>query len=151
MDKNKIKSFAVWARRNLIGAVKDRARYIGIFIDDKGKYNELKAEPVQGGFKLEGVDGIFKLSFNDRKALLDKIKSYDDKIEGFEQAMEEVAYTWFNRFMGIRYMEVNEYLPIGIRVLSSEVEGKTEPDVLTRVSEVIDELGLNAEYIFPFR
>ena len=42
---------------------------IRIFIDDKGKYNELKAEPVQGGFKLEGVDGIFKLSFNPKSKI----------------------------------------------------------------------------------
>ncbi|MBC2398730.1 BREX-1 system adenine-specific DNA-methyltransferase PglX [Clostridium tetanomorphum] len=148
MDKNKIKSFAVWARSNLIRDVKDRARYIGIFIDDIGKYNELKAEPVQGGFKLEGVDGVFKLSYKDREVLVNRIKAYDDKKKGFEQVMEEVAYTWFNRFMGLRYMEVNEYLPSGIRVLSSIVEGKTEPDVITRVSEVIDELKLNAEHIY---
>ncbi|NOW84934.1 type II restriction/modification system DNA methylase subunit YeeA [Clostridium beijerinckii] len=149
MDKNKIKSFAIWARRNLISAVKDRARYIGIFIDEEdGEYKELKAERVQGGFKLEGVDGIFKLSYQDRDDLVKKIKMYEDKKKGFEQVMEEVAYTWFNRFMGLRYMEVNDYLPSGIRVLSSEVEGKIEPDVLTRVSEVIDELNLNAEYIY---
>lgn len=148
MDKNKIKSFAVWARRNLISAVTDRARHIGIFIDDKGKYNKLKAEPVQGGFKLEGVDGVFKLSYKDREVLVNRIKSYNDNKKGFEQVMEEVAYTWFNRFMGLRYMEVNEYLPIGIRVLSSMVEGKKEPDILTRVSEVIDELNLNGSYIY---
>ena len=148
MDKNKIKSFAIWARRNLISAVSDRARYIGMFIDDDGKYNDLKSERVQGGFKLEGVDGVFKLSYKDREVLVNRINSYEDKKKGFEQVMEEVAYTWFNRFMGLRYMEVNDYLPTGIRVLSSEVEGKTEPDVLTRVSEVIDELKLNSEYIY---
>ncbi|MBU3219540.1 BREX-1 system adenine-specific DNA-methyltransferase PglX [Clostridium algidicarnis] len=148
MDKNKIKSFAIWARRNLISAVENRARYIGIFINDDGEFKELKAEQVQGGFKLEGVDGVLKLSYKDREVLINRIKSYDDKKQGFEQVMEEVAYTWFNRFMGLRYMEVNEYLPSGIRVLSSEVEGKTEPDVLTRVSEVVDELKLNSEYIY---
>lgn len=148
MDKNKIKSFAVWARRKLISSVQDRARYIGIFIDNEGKYNELKAEQVQGGFKLEGVEGVFKLSYKDRKVLTNRIRSYEDNKKGFEQVMEEVAYTWFNRFMGLRYMEVNDYLPTSIRILSSEIEGKTEPDVLTRVSEVIDELELNADYIY---
>ncbi|WP_434293323.1 BREX-1 system adenine-specific DNA-methyltransferase PglX [Clostridium botulinum] len=138
MDKNKIKSFAIWARRNLISAVSERANRIGV-TEDK----ILNAVAVQGGFKLEGKDEIFKLSKEHRDKL---VKEVNEK--GFEQVMEEVAYTWFNRFMGLRYMEVNEYLPTGVRVLSSEVEGKTEPDVLTRVSEVIDELGLNAEYIY---
>ncbi|MBZ9624737.1 BREX-1 system adenine-specific DNA-methyltransferase PglX [Clostridium sp. FP2] len=140
MDKNKIKSFAIWARRKLISSVADRARYIGLYIDSNGDFNETKAELVQGGFKLKGMDGVFKLSYKDREVLVNRIKSYEDKKKGFEQVVEEVAYTWFNRFMGLRYMEVNDYLPSGIRVLSSEVEGKTEPDVLTRVSEVLDEL-----------
>lgn len=138
MDKNKIKSFAVWARRNLISAVSDRANRIGV---TENKIEDVVA--VQGGFKLEGSDEIFKLSKEHRDKLVNEVKE-----KGFEQVMEEVAYTWFNRFMGIRYMEVNEYLPTGIRVLSSEAEGKTEPDILTRVSEVIDELKLAAEYIY---
>ncbi|WP_282804111.1 BREX-1 system adenine-specific DNA-methyltransferase PglX [Clostridium tetani] len=138
MDKNKIKTFAVWARRNLISSVSERANRIGV---TENKIQDAIA--VQGGFKLEGNDEIFKLSKNDRDALVSQIREKD-----FEQVMEEVAYTWFNRFMALRYMEVNKYIPSGIRVLSSEVEGKVEPDVLTRVSEVIDELGLNAEYIY---
>ncbi|BDR69749.1 class I SAM-dependent DNA methyltransferase [Clostridium tetani] len=138
MDKNKIKVFAVWARRNLISSVSERANRIGV---TENKIQDAIA--VQGGFKLEGNDEIFKLSKNDRDALVSQIREKD-----FEQVMEEVAYTWFNRFMALRYMEVNKYIPSGIRVLSSEVEGKVEPDVLTRVSEVIDELGLNAEYIY---
>ncbi|EJO5349025.1 BREX-1 system adenine-specific DNA-methyltransferase PglX, partial [Clostridium botulinum] len=143
MDKNKIKSFAIWARRNLIGAVTDRARYIGIFIDDNGEFKDLKAEQVQGGFRLEGKEEIFPLSKSHRDKLISEIKE-----KGFDEVMEEVAYTWFNRFMGLRYMEVNEYLPSGIRILSSEVEGKTEPDVLTRVTDIIDELNLNPDYIY---
>jgi hypothetical protein len=138
MDKNKIKSFAIWARRNLISAVTERANRIGV---TESKIEEAVA--VQGGFKLEGNDEIFKVSKADRDKLVNEVRE-----KGFEQVMEEVAYTWFNRFMGLRYMEVNDYLPTGIRVLSSDVEGKTEPDVLTRVSEVIDELKLNSEYIY---
>lgn len=138
MDKNKIKSFAVWARRSLISAVREKANRIGI---TENKIEEATA--VQGGFKLQGKEEIFPLFKSDRDALVKQIES-----KGFEQVMEEVAYTWFNRFMGLRYMEVNDYLPSGIRILSSEVEGKTEPDVLTRVSEVIEELDLKAEYIY---
>lgn len=138
MDKNKIKAFAVWARRNLINAVSEKASRIGI------AENRIEnAIAVQGGFKLEDKDEIFKLPKSDRDKLVKEVKE-----KGFQQVMEEAAYTWFNRFMGLRYMEVNDYLPSGIRVLSSEVEGKTEPDVLTRVSEVIEELNLKAEYIY---
>ena len=138
MDKNKIKSFAIWARRKLISSVSERANRIGI---TEKKIEE--AVVVQGGFKLEGNDEIFKLSKEHRDKLVSQVNE-----KGFQQVMEEVAYTWFNRFMGLRYMEVNDYLPSGIRVLSSIVEGKTEPDVLTRVSEVIDELKLKVDYIY---
>lgn len=138
MDKNKIKSFAIWARRNLISAVSERAIRIGV---TENKIEDVVV--VQGGFKLEGNDEIFKLSKANRDKLVNEVRE-----KGFEQVMEEVAYTWFNRFMGLRYMEVNDYLPTGIRVLSSIVLGKTEPDVLTRVSEVIDELNLNSEYMY---
>ena len=138
MDKNKIKSFAIWARRNLIAAVSEKANRIGIW---EGKIEE--AIPVQGGFKLEGKDEIFPLSKSHRDALVNQVRE-----KGFEQVMEEVAYTWFNRFMGLRYMEVNDYLPTGVRILSSSFEGKVEPDVLTKVSEIIDELGLNANEIY---
>jgi len=138
MDKNKIKTFAIWARRKLISSVSERANRMGI---TEKKIEE--AVVVQGGFKLEGNDEIFKLSKDHRDKLVSQVNE-----KGFQQVMEEVAYTWFNRFMGLRYMEVNEYLPTGIRILSSIVEGKTEPDVLTRVSEVIDELKLKADYIY---
>ncbi|MGL5084910.1 MAG: BREX-1 system adenine-specific DNA-methyltransferase PglX, partial [Clostridium sp.] len=138
MDKNKIKSFAIWARRNLIEAVSEKAYRIGV-----SENNIEEAVAVQGGFKLQGKEDIIPLSNNDRNALVSQVRE-----KGFEQVMEEVAYTWFNRFMGLRYMEVNEYLPTGVRVLSSEVEGKVEPDVLTKVSEVIEDLKLNAEEIY---
>lgn len=138
MDKSKIKSFAVWARRNLIKQVSEKANRIGIYED-----KIIEAIAVQGGFKLEGKDEIFPLSKSDRDALVSQVKE-----KGFEQVMEEIAYTWFNRFMGLRYMEVNDYLPSGVRILSSEVKGKKEPDVLTKVSEIIEELELNANEIY---
>ena len=138
MDKNKIKSFAIWARRSLIAQVSEKANRIGIYED-----KILEATAVQGGFKLEDSEEIFAFLKKDRDALVSQVRE-----KGFEQVMEEVAYTWFNRFMGLRYMEVNDYLPSGVRILSSEVEGKKEPDVLTKVSEIIDELELNANEIY---
>ena len=138
MDKNKIKSFAIWARKNLISAVSEKANRIGIYEDEIRQ-----ATLVQGGFKVDGIDEIFPFAKKDRDALVSQITE-----KGFEQVMEEVAYTWFNRFMGLRYMEVNEYLPSGVRILSSADKEKKEPDVLTKVSEIIDELELNAEEVY---
>lgn len=136
MDKNKIKSFAVWARRKMIESVTEKAERIGITKD-----NVKEVEVIQGGFKLG--EEIFYLSYKDREALKHQID-----IKGFEEVMEEVAYTWFNRFMGLRYMEVNDYLPSGIRILSSSIEGKVEPDVLSKVSDIIEELNLDGEEIY---
>lgn len=143
MDKNKIKFFAVWARTSLISAITDRAKYIGLYIDKNGEFKEITAEKVQGGFKFKNIDGVFNLSYEDRAVLVKRINSYDDKKKGFEQVIEAVAYTWFNRFMGLRYMEVNDYLPIGVRILSSELHDKTEPDALTKVYSLIEELNLD--------
>lgn len=136
MDKNKLKSFAVWARRKMIESVTEKAERIGVTKD-----NVKEVEVIQGGFKLG--EEIFYLSYKDREALKHQIN-----IKGFEEVMEEVAYTWFNRFMGLRYMEVNDYLPSGIRILSSSIEGKVEPDVLSKVSDIIEELSLDGEEIY---
>src|SRR5699024_10319715 len=78
-----------------------------------------------------------------RTHLLNKLSN-----TSYEEVIEEVAYTWFNRFIAIRFMEVNDYLPTGIRLLSSIETGKTEPDALTEVNFLIDELHLNRDYVY---
>ena len=65
------------------------------------------------------------------QAIRDKEKSYKSYKEAFDNLIEEIAYTWFNRLIAIRFMEVNDYLPSGIRVLSSENKVKKEPDLVT--------------------
>ena len=99
MDKNKIKSYAVWARRAMIEAVKDRAFKVGI---EENKIHNI--ERLQGGFKVAGREEIFNIPSTHRDTL---VKLINEK--GYEQVVEEVAYTWFNRFMGLRFMEVNDY------------------------------------------
>ena len=74
---------------------------------------------------------IYDEDINKREEI---IKDIDFK--GFENFVEEVAYTWFNRIIAIRYMEVNNYLPTKTRVLSSETEGKIEPDILTNAFDI---------------
>lgn len=141
MDKNKIKSYAVWARRAMIEAVKDRAFKVGI---EENKIHDI--ERLQGGFKIVGREEIFNIPSTHRETL---VKLINEK--GYEQVIEEVAYTWFNRFMGLRFMEVNDYLPTGVRILSSEDEGKTEPDVLTKINDIEDELDLNLDYVYELQ
>ena len=141
MDKNKIKSYAVWARRAMIEAVKDRAFKVGI---EENKIHDI--ERLQGGFKVAGREDIFNIPSTHRDTL---VKLINEK--GYEQVIEEVAYTWFNRFMGLRFMEVNEYLPTGVRIISSEDEGKIEPDVLTNINDIEDELDLNLDYVYDLQ
>lgn len=141
MDKNKIKSYAVWARRAMIEAVKDRAFKVGI---EANKIHDI--ERLQGGFKVVGREEIFNIPSTHRDTL---VKLINEK--GYDQVIEEVAYTWFNRFMGLRFMEVNEYLPTGVRILSSEDEGKTEPDVLVKVNDIEDDLNLNLDYVYELQ
>lgn len=138
MDKSKIKAFAVWARRAMIQAVQDRAFKVGI---EENKIHEI--ERLQGGFKVVGREEIFNIVPSHRDKLVELVKQ-----KGYEQVVEEVSYTWFNRFMGLRYMEVNDYLPTGVRILSSEEEGKKEPDVLSKLNDISDDLNLDMNYVY---
>ncbi|MBV1818012.1 BREX-1 system adenine-specific DNA-methyltransferase PglX [Clostridium cochlearium] len=123
MDKSAIKNFAVRARNKLIEDITQKAYEIGI---TKKEIKDI--ETFEGGFKVKGLENskIYKAyEIKQREKLIANIKD-----KGFEQIVEEVAYTWFNRFIALRFMEVNEYLPTGVRVLSSIEEGKIEPDII---------------------
>jgi len=124
VNKSAIKNFATRARRKLIEDITQKAYELGITGE------EIKdAETFDGGFRVNGK--VFKKhEIKQRQQLVSQIHQ-----KGFDQVIEEVAYTWFNRFIALRFMEVNEYLPSGIRVLSSEEEGKTEPDIIQQAPE----------------
>lgn len=135
MNKTAIKNFAVWARRKLISEITYKASLIGI--SEKGILHPLSTSTdniqffdIGTGKPTEIVDAEIK----QREALIKRIieKEADtDYKASFQFVIEEVAYTWFNRLIAIRFMEVNDYLPSGIRVLSSETAGKVEPDMVT--------------------
>jgi hypothetical protein len=119
MNKSAIKNFAVKARKKLIDDITQKAYEVGV--SDKKIEN---IEEFEGGFRVN--NRIFKDNeIDQRSKLVEKVKE-----KGFHQVIEEVAYTWFNRFIALRFMEVNEYLPSGVRVLSSVTEGKNEPDII---------------------
>ena len=133
MDKNAIKKFAVWARRELIERVSQRAAMYGITAEN---YGESEAESVNG--KLLSVS-----EKNQRRIFINSIKE-----KGFDQVIEEVAYTWFNRFAALRFMEVNGYLPSHIRVFTNEA-GEFKPQILTEALH-LDLEGLNKDKVYDF-
>ena len=133
MNKTLIKNFAIDARVRLIQMAIDNAGLVGVTKDKI-------TEAVQKGDDFEiyktaaGTDyTITGNKIKQRKNLVERIKKI-----GFEQVMEETAYTWFNRIIAIRYMEVNDYLPTRVRVLSSETAGKKEPDIITMAPDNVD-------------
>ncbi|WP_418947847.1 BREX-1 system adenine-specific DNA-methyltransferase PglX [Phascolarctobacterium succinatutens] len=134
MNKTAIKNFAIWARNKLIADVSYDARLIGITEDGIAKplpqsfggtqfFDIGTAEPYS--ISGEAVRQRDKLT----EVIQQKEKDTDYKT-AYQYVIEEVAYTWFNRLIAIRFMEVNDYLPSHIRVLSSE-SGKLEPDLVT--------------------
>ena len=135
MNKTTIKNFAVWARRKLISEITYKAGLIGITENGISKPLSISTDNIQ--FFDIGTGKPTEISDNEikqREALISRIKdkeSTSDYKTAYQFIIEEVAYTWFNRLIAIRFMEVNDYLPSRIRVLSSETTGKSEPDMVT--------------------
>ncbi len=136
MNKSAIKTFAINARRKLIDDVTFQAGLLGI------TEKEIAAPLQQSTSDLQFFDiGTKKYAqvagarIRQRNALAAAIREKAKEVDygkAFRLVMEEVAYTWFNRLIAIRFMEVNDYLPDHVRVLSSENPNKLEPDIVTR-------------------
>ena len=134
MDKNAIKKYAVWARRELISRVMVKAEQYGI---TKTSTIDAAADSVNGHI----------LSAAEKKqcqALIARIAQKD-----YEQVMEEVAYTWFNRFSALRFMEVNGYLPTRIRVFTDET-GAFKPQILAEAIH-LDMDGLDMDKVYALK
>lgn len=134
MDKNAIKKFAVWARTELIARVSLKGVEYGITEDN---IEDANADSVGG--KVLTVD-----EKKQRQALIAEI---NDK--GYKQVMEEVAYTWFNRFSALRFMEVNGYIPSHVRVFTDE-ENNFKPQIITEAIH-LDLDGLNMEKVYELK
>ncbi|TVV27497.1 BREX-1 system adenine-specific DNA-methyltransferase PglX [Weissella cibaria] len=139
MDKRAINNFAVKARRDLIRDITNKLGLLGI---DEAGIQEKRAESTA---EIEYYGELaYEISGDDirlRRELVSHLKSRvaDDWNTVLQDFIEEVAYTWFNRIIAIRFMEVNDYLPSKTRVLSSE-NGRTEPDILTEAFDIEDDL-----------
>ena len=134
MNKTAIKNFAIWARNKLVADIQYRAGLMGITAD--GIKDPLPQSTGTMEFYDIGTSEPYAITgeaIPQRKKLVEIIRKKENDSSyatAYKYILEEVAYTWFNRLIAIRFMEVNDYLPSRIRVLSSE-SGKIEPDLVT--------------------
>lgn len=144
MNKSAIKNFAVNARKKLIEDVIQQAYNIGIT-----EKNIQPSEMFSDGYKID-VNGeavyITNTQNEQREKLIEQINQ-----KGYEQVIEEVAYTWFNRIIAIRFMEVNDYLQSGIRILSSSDSTRIEPDAIRDIRNLIDEINLDTNTVYKYQ
>lgn len=140
MDKAVLKNFAIWARRKLIADITYKAGLLGIKAEGIEKALPQSTKDVQffhiGTKEPHSISGI---EIVQRNKLVNAIKDKENQSNyetAYREIIEEVAYTWFNRLIAIRFMEVNDYIPSRVRILSSESEGKNEPDIVTAPFDV---------------
>ena len=149
MNKPQIKNFSVWARRKLIETVSYRMSLVGI--TESGAAEALPQSTSDLKFYDIGTGKPAEVKGNDiayRNELVSKIGQ-----DGYKNTVEEIAYTWFNRLIAIRFMEVNNYLPSRVRVLSSLESGKSEPDIVTDAISVAEEndFDISADEIYRLK
>lgn len=131
MNKNAIKNYAIWARNELITRVTQKAFEYGV---SKDNIIDSNADSINGRL-------LTAEEKQQRQKLISEVKE-----KGFDQVMEEVAYTWFNRFIALRYMEVNNYLPNRVRVFTNE-NNEFKPQLLDEAASVeLD--GLDKEKVY---
>lgn len=146
MDKTAIKTFAINSRKKLVEDVEYKMSLLGIT-------NDTIDEPISSAEGIEtfniggSTNSIYDDDIGKRKHLIKEVKQ-----KGFENVVEEVAYTWFNRIIAIRFMEINNFLPSRTRVLSSETQGKIEPDIITNAFDIdLNYTQEDKEFIFKLK
>lgn len=134
MDKNVLKKYAIWARRELITRVSQRATFCGVTEED---YGDVSADSLNGRV-------LSDTEKKQRKALIAQIRK-----KGYEEVIEEVAYTWFNRFLALRFMEVNGYLPDHVKIFT-DCDNRFQPQILNEAIDLeID--GLDMEKVYTYK
>ncbi|WP_368824123.1 BREX-1 system adenine-specific DNA-methyltransferase PglX [Lactiplantibacillus pentosus] len=142
MDKTAIKKFAIESRQKLIAAIKLQMSVLGI--DEEGISEKLETSTSEIEYYVDDRNPITGSNIVKRQRLVAELKEREKSTDFetvFEDLVEEVAYTWFNRLIAIRFMEVNGYLPSHIRVLSSSAN-RNEPDIMMQsVADLVPYLG----------
>jgi len=138
MNTTPLRKYAPKARQDFLRAVADTARKYGISSD------KLEPVTVQGDYAIIAGKSFPRIVAEQRRNIDKRIS-----LHGLDSVIEEVAYTWFNRFMAIRYMELHDYLPHGFRVLSHP-EGKDRPEILEK-AEYVDLPGLDRSEVIALK
>ena len=142
MDKRIIQNYAVWAKANLESQIEVSLKAIGI----NGDKEIREARRVGDVTVIEGDANSYPASLHwNRERIINDIRQ-----RGYQNIIEEFAYTWFNRIIALRYMELHDFLPHGFRVLSSR-DGGIEPEILKNLAFVKEELGLDMTYCASFQ
>lgn len=140
MDKRALQSYAVWAKNNLESQIEVSLKTLGI-----NSEKDIKEARRVGDYTI--IDGDSNSYPGDLKEKRDSIVKLITT-DGYKQVIEEFAYTWFNRIVALRFMEVHDFLPHGFRVLSSR-DGGVEPEIMKHLDLVKDELKLDLSVIQP--
>ena len=142
MDKRVLQAFAIWAKDNLEQQVEVSLKTLGINGD-----NDFRRAQRKGEYTIIDGDANSYSSdlFEKRNQIINQVTQ-----KGYKNLIEEVAYTWFNRLVALRFIELHNFLPHGFRVLSS-TNGSVEPDILKNLNLVIDDLRLNIDKCEKFK
>jgi len=140
MDKKALQYYAVWAKNNLEQQIEISLKTLGI-----NSEKDIKEARKVGDFTI--IDGDMNSYPADLKEKRDSIIKII-KTDGYKQVVEEFAYTWFNRIIALRFMEVHDFLPHGFRVLSSR-NGGIEPEIMKNLNFVKEDLKLDLSVISP--
>lgn len=140
MDKRALQSYAIWAKNNLENQIEVSLKTLGI-----NSEKDIKEARRVGEYTIiDGDSNSYPADLkNKRDSIIRLIKT-----DGYKQVIEEFAYTWFNRIVALRFMEVHDFLPHGFRVLSNRTGG-FEPEILKNLNFVKDELNLDLSVISP--
>ena len=140
MDKKALQTYAVWAKNNLENQIEVSLKSIGV-----NSASDIKQARVVGEYTIidEDMNSYPSNLCEKRQKIINLVKK-----DGYEQAIEEFAYTWFNRIIALRFMEVHDFLPHGFRVLSSR-DGGFEPEIMKNLNYVVDELHINLDIVSP--
>lgn len=140
MDKRALQLYAAWAKNNLKSQIEVSLKALGI-----NSKKDIKIARKVGDYTI--IDGDSNSYPGDLKEKRDSIVKLVET-DGYEQVIEEFAYTWFNRIVALRFMEVHDFLPHGFRVLSSR-DGGVEPEIMKHLDLVKDELKLDLSAVEP--
>lgn len=149
MDKKAIRKFAIEARRKLIEGVSAQAYKLGI------KESGLEQLYTSDQFFITNNGDLIKekdtTKYKNLVQLYKKLEIEQSAQEIFEKIVEEAAYTWFNRIVAIRYMEIHDYLPIRKKLFSSNNQNQKIPDAIEDVGEIAEELNLNMDFVWELK